>query len=53
LLLAGARRKVAEPEGRSVIESLARGLTQGGVLIRYAGSIQLVLHSEHGIFGGF
>ena len=45
--------KVAEPEGRRVVEGLAGGLAQGGILIRNACVVQLGLHAETRVLGRF
>ena len=44
-LLLADRGQVTEPEGRRVVEGLARGLAQGGILVRDAGRVQLLLHA--------
>ena len=53
LLLPPAGRKVAEPEGRRVVEGLARGLAQRLILVGYACGVQLGLHAENRVLGRF
>ena len=50
LLLPPAGGKVAEAEGRGVVEGFAGGLAQRPVLVRYSGAVQLCLHAEHRFF---
>ena len=45
--------KIAEPEGRGVVEGLAGGLAQRPVLVRYAGGVQLRLHAAHRVLRRF
>ena len=50
-LLLAAGGQIAEAEGRRVVERLAGGLAQGGVLIVDAGLVELLLHAEHAFLG--
>ena len=43
--------EVAEAEGRGVVEGLAGGAAQRGVLVRHAGGVELGLHAEHVFLG--
>ncbi len=50
LLLPPAGCKVAEPEGRGVVEGLAGGLAQRRILVGDAGRVQPGLHPEDRVF---
>ena len=52
-LLPSNRSEVPKPKRGGVVEGFACGTSQGRVLIRDAGFVQVLLHSEHSVFGRF
>src|SRR5690606_5949572 len=51
LLLLGAGPQVAKRERRDVVERVAGGLAEGGMLVGYAGIVELLAEFEDGLLG--